>query len=283
MAFNYFGGKVSLLDNLYRHFPKHVHFVDVFGGSFAVTINKSMPSDIETANDINEDVINFFKVLREKKDELIEQLHFTPVARNEYNNCFYQKSESHDDVERARAFFVRCRQSFYGLGSQRQNKGWHLAKTKKYTSGWAETNSRWSNGIKNLDEIAHRLLTIQIECKPYQDLISSCDTSGTFFYCDPPYPHECRSGSRDYKYEFSIDDHHELASILKNIQGKAMISSFSNDLYEKELFADWTMVKFPKKKNKMQSSKIVQECIWMNYDVQDIEVNLFSEELQESN
>jgi len=267
IAFNYFGGKFTWLDNLYQHFPRHKHFVDVFCGSMVVTLNKER-SLIDTANDINGDVVNFFKVLREKPDQLIHKLMLTPVSREEYNNAYYSQGLQVDDVERARMFFVRARQSFYGLGAQRLNKGWHLAKTHTGAK-YGETVSKWINAIDKLDAIISRLSTIQLENKHYRDIIRAIDFPEAFFYLDAPYPEQIRKSKNDYKYDFTDDDHVELAYEANKCTGKVMISSYECDLmdtlYPKH---DWMKVKFPVKKNNIRSG-LVQECIYMNYEPSD--------------
>lgn len=273
IAFNYFGGKYTWVEHLYKHFPSHYHFIDVFCGSMAVTLNKDR-SRIDTANDINSDVFNFFKVLREKPDELIHLLMITPVSREEYNFSFYSQDKDVSDVERARMFFVRARQSFYGLGAQRENKGWHLSKTKTGAK-YGETVSKWINSIDKLDLVLARLSTIQLENKCFRDLIPAVDYADAFFYLDPPYPEESRKSKNDYKFDFTNQDHEDLAGIVNGIKGKAMLSSYDcnliNDLYPAE---KWTKIKFPVKKNNIRSGE-VQECIWINYEL-DTPLNLFS-------
>jgi len=64
IAFNYFGGKFTWLDHLYANFPNDFnHLVDVFGGSFCVSLNYK-GKVIKTANEINDDITNFFQLLR---------------------------------------------------------------------------------------------------------------------------------------------------------------------------------------------------------------------------
>ena len=262
IAINYFGGKFTFVDQLEKYFPEHVHFVDLFAGSLAVTLNKK-PSMIDTANDINGEVINFFRVLRNQPDELIALLSLTPISRQEYNNAYYQKDSIESDLERARGFYVRARQSFYGLGAQRQNKGWHASKTISRAKR-PETVSKWINALEKLDSCVERLLQVQIENQHYADILEKLDFPGAFFYCDPPYTLDCRGSKNDYTFDFTNEDHRLLSEKLHSIQGKAMISGYDSELMN-ELYADWYQVKFPKKKNNIRT-KIVQECIWMNYD-----------------
>lgn len=153
IAFNYFGGKFTWLDYLYDNFPKDfTHLVDVFGGSFCVSLNYK-GKVIRTANEINEDITNFFEVLRNNESELVRLLLLTPCSNLEFNNCWEPSS---DKIEQARRFYVRVRQSFFGLGAQKQNKGWHMAK-KHVNANGGETVSKWNNAIEKLYDVAEKL------------------------------------------------------------------------------------------------------------------------------
>lgn len=260
IAFNYFGGKSTWTDHLYDHFPHDFnHLVDLFGGSFAVSLNYQ-GNVIKTANEINSDITNFFKVLRDNESELIKKLELTPCSLGEYNECW---NDSDDNIEQARRFYVRIRQSFFGLGAQRQNKGWHMAKTKSNVNG-GETVSKWNNAIDKLYKVAEVIrMNFQITNYDFSECIDRLDFPGAFFYCDPPYPKETRASFNDYKFEFSTDQHIELANRLHSIEGRAMISSYNSELYN-DLYHDWTKVEFPEKRNNIRST-MVQEVIWMNY------------------
>ena len=260
IAFNYFGGKFTWLKYLYTNFPSDfVHLIDLFAGSMSVSLNYSGKA-LRTANEINHDITNFFEVLRDHEDELVRKLRLTPCSNHEYNNCW---SYSDDKIERARRFYVRVRQSFFGLGAQRKNKGWHLAKTKLYAKT-GETVSRWNNAIEKLHEVATIIReNFQITNYDYQDAITKLDFPGAFFYVDPPYSKRSRKSYNDYKFEFTDDDHYKLAERLHDIKGLAMVSGYDCSLMN-ELYEDWRKVKLPVKRNNIRSSE-VQEVIWMNY------------------
>lgn len=271
IAFNYFGGKFTFLDQLYANFPKDFkHLVDVFGGSFVVSLNYR-GKVIKTANELYGEITNFFQVLREQEAALIQSLELTPCSELEYQQC-WDKTE--DSLERARRFYVRVRQSFFGLGAQRKSKGWHMAKTKCNCQG-GETVSCWNNAVDKLYEVARVIRSnFQITNDDCFTCIQRIDFKEAFFYLDPPYPRGCRASYNDYLFEFSDEDHIRLAEQLHRIQGKAMISSYNNPLYE-ELYHDWRKVEFPKRKNNIRSSE-VQEVIWMNYPPNETR-NLFNQ------
>lgn len=266
IAFNYFGGKFTFLDEIYAHFPVAFdHMCELMAGSAVLSINyKAERPLVRTINEINGDITNFFKVLRENPENLCEMLLLTPVSEEEYIRCW---DSTEEPIEKARRFYVRVRQSFFGLGAQRKNKGWHMAKSKVNASG-GETVSRWNNSIPKLYEVAEVLATnFQIINGDYKDCISRIDSPEAFFYADPPYPLQSRVSKNDYKYEFDNDLHLELSEILHGLEGKAMISSYDNELY-RELYSDWTMVKLTKKLNGLRT-KSQQECLWFNYDISE--------------
>lgn len=260
IAFNYFGGKLTWLKYIYSQFPANFnHLIDLFAGSLAVSLNYK-GKIIRTANEINTDITNFFKVLRDHEAELTKLLLLTPCSESEYNNSW---TFSGDKIEQARRFYVRCRQSFNGLGCQRKNKGWQMAKTE-VRANTGETVSKYNNGIEKLHEVAEIIrANFQIMNMDYLDCIDRIDFPKAFFYCDPPYPKETRGSFNDYKYEFTTENHIQLADRLHNIEGLAMVSSYKSKLYDR-LYKDWRKVKFPIKKNNIRK-KYVQEVIWMNY------------------
>jgi len=265
IAFNYFGGKFTFLDELYQYFPvDFTHLVDVFAGSFVVSLNYK-GKVIKTANEINEEVTNFFTVLRDRRPELVQALQLTPCSNAEFNRCWDMTG---DPLERARRYYVRVRQSFYGLGAQRQNKGWHMTKMQVNCQGGA-TVSKWKNAIPKLDEVALQIAqNFQITNFDYQDCIDKIDFDRAFFYCDPPYPLSCRKSQKDYyRFEFTDDDHINLAKKLYKIKGLAMVSSYDNELYDK-LYTQkgWQKIKLAPKMNNIRSGK-VQEVIWFNYSI----------------
>ncbi len=153
IAFNHFGSKFSWLENLYSFFPSDfIHLIDLFGGSFSVALN--YPGNIiKTANEIDEEITNFFQVLRDNEPELLRLLLLTPCSKSEFNNCWQY---SNNNIERARRFYVRARQGIFGMGTQSKNKGWHLAKKHVNASG-GETVSKWNNAIEKLHKVAEVL------------------------------------------------------------------------------------------------------------------------------
>ncbi|MDO8637916.1 MAG: DNA adenine methylase, partial [Dehalococcoidia bacterium] len=114
ICFGWYGGKFSHLNWLLPLLPRTNHYCEVFAGSAAVLLNRE-PSPVETYNDIDGEVANFFRVLRDNKDELIYAIGLTPFSREEFKLALSNHKDGLADVERARRFFVRARQVRTGL------------------------------------------------------------------------------------------------------------------------------------------------------------------------
>jgi len=266
IAFGWYGGKFSHLGWLLPLLPKTRHFCEPFGGSAAVLINRE-PSPIETYNDLDGEVVNFFRVLREQKDALVEAIGLTPFSREEFEKAISEPTDTLSDLERARRFYVLARQVRTGLAQKASSGRWaHCRLTSR--AGMAGAVSRWLGAVEALPEIAQRLLRVQIEHDDAISVIRRYDSKETLFYCDPPYPHGSRGDSNAYKYEMSDDDHRELAEVLHQVKGKVALSSYHCDLMS-ELYADWNYVEGPPRL--VHSVKSLRtEVLWVNYEIEGV-------------
>lgn len=263
IAFGWYGGKFSHLDWLLPLLPTARHYCEPFGGSAAVLINRE-PSPVETYNDIDGEVVNFFRALRDHKEQLIEAIGLTPFSREEFEIAISEQRDHLSDVERARRFFVRARQVRTGLAQKASSGRWaHCLLTSR--AGMAGAVSRWLGSVEGLSEIIQRLLRVQIENAPAVEVIKRYDSEETLFYCDPPYPHDARSDSNAYAFEMTDDEHRELAEALHGIRGKVALSSYHCNLMD-ELYGDWQYVEAPLKA--IHSSKALRrEVLWINYSL----------------
>jgi DNA adenine methylase len=262
IAFGWYGGKYSHLDWLLPLLPKTTHFCEPFGGSAAVLINRE-PSPVETYNDIDGDVVNFFRVLRDKKDDLIEKIGLTPFSYEEYVKAIAEKGNKNlPDVERARLFYIRARQSRTGLAQGATAGRWAYCRLTSRAE-MAGAVSRWLGAVKDLPLIAQRLLRVQIENRPAIDVIKRYDSAETLFYCDPPYPHECRGDIHAYGYEMSDKEHRDLAEILNSVKGKVALSSYRCKLMD-ELYGNWKRIDDGEKMCH-SIKKLRKEALWVNY------------------
>jgi DNA adenine methylase len=261
ICFGWYGGKYSHLDWLLPLLPEAHHYCEPFGGSAAVLLNRE-PSPVETYNDIDGEVVNFFRVLRDKKDKLIEAIGLTPFSREEFYLAITDHGSELSDLERARRFFVRARQVRTGLAQTASLGRW--ANCKRTTrAGMSGVVSRWLGSVEGLPEIAERLLRVQIENRPALDVIKLYDDEDTLFYCDPPYPHAARRDSKAYGFEMEDADHTQLARLLAGVKAKVAVSGYRCDLMD-SLYKAWRRVEAPPKK--CHSVKRPRtEALWMNY------------------
>lgn len=265
IAFGWYGGKYSHLDWLLPLLPEATHYCEPFGGSAAVLINRP-PAPIETYNDIDGEVVNFFQVLREQKDALVEAIGLTPFSRAEFEVAINQSAEVLSDLERARRFYIRARQVRTGLAQKASSGRWaHCLLTSR--AGMAGAVSRWLGAVEDLPLIAQRLLRVQIECAPAIEVIKRYDSAETLFYCDPPYPHGSRGDANAYAHEMTDEQHRELALVLRQVRGKVVLSSYQCELMD-ELYGDWRRIE--------ASEKIVhsvktprREILWLNYETEE--------------
>nr|WP_202798137.1 DNA adenine methylase [Methanocella conradii] len=261
IAFGWYGGKYSHLNWLLPLLPYTHHYCEPFGGSAAVLLNRH-PSPIETYNDIDGEVVNFFRVLRNQTEDLIKAIALTPFSREEFALAISEPDGELSDLERARRFFVRARQVRTGLAQTASIGRWANCKLTS-RAGMSGAVSRWLGSIEGLPEIAERLLRVQIENRPAIEVIRLYDSKDTLFYCDPPYPHESRGDVKSYKYEMSEEEHLRLADVLHGVKGKVAISGYHCELMDR-LYNDWKCIEEPVK-NCHSIKKPRREVLWVNY------------------
>lgn len=253
-AFPYFGSKLSLLDHILPILPEHEHYVEPFGGSGAVLLNKP-PSKIETYNDLDLDVVTFFRVLRQNPQELARQIEFTPYAREEYNLAKVPGDVS--DIERARLFYIRIRQGFNA--TTLTYTGWRREKTASRGTSTPET---WANSVPHVLDIVDRLKRVQIENLPAADLIKQLDSPSTLFYLDPPYVLQTRNYKKAYAYEMSNHQHKLLLKLITSLKGKVILSGYSHEIYE-EMLSGWIRIDIPVRINSSKAHRT--ERLWVNF------------------
>jgi DNA adenine methylase len=261
IVFGWYGGKYSHLNWLLPLLPKTPNYCEPFGGSGAVLLNRE-PSSVETYNDIDGEVVNFFRVLRDHKKKLIEAIGLTPFSREEFHIACQDFGPHLSELERARRFFVRARQVRTGLAQTASLGRWaNCMNTSR--NGMSGVVSRWLGSMKGLADVAERLLRVQIENRPAIEILQVYDSPQTLFYCDPPYPHEVRGDSKAYGFEMSDAEHQELAEVLNRIKGLAAVSGYRCDLMDR-LYKGWRREAAAAKKCH-SVKKPRAEVLWMNY------------------
>ena len=217
-ALRYYGGKWRLAPWIISHFPPHQNYVEPCGGAASVLLQKPR-SPLETYNDLDGNVVNFFRVLRDQPDELIRKIRLTPWAREEYELSL---ETCEDVVERARRFFVTIMMSIPGAISATAGQWRHWSK-------YVGTPLRLYT--ETLEWATERLEGVQIESVEYGRMLSDYDTEDTLFYLDPPYMTSERASPNIYAFEWTNADHIQAANLLRQCAGYVVVSGYACDLY----------------------------------------------------
>ena len=172
----------------------------------------------EVYNDLDEEVVNFFRVLQEPSvsERLNELLRMTPFSRKEYELAY---KPSDDRVERARRLVIR---SWMGYGSNAHNRTRKSGFRANATRSGTVPAHDWVNYSECFPLLVERLRGVIIECKDAADILRTHDSSQTLHYVDPPYIHSTRARGmrqRDYNFELDDDQHAELAKVLISLRG----------------------------------------------------------------
>lgn len=256
----YPGAKNRLAPWICQYIPtNHLVYLEICAGSLAILLNKPR-SHIETVNDLDGEITNFFTVLRDRTEELERKIALTPFSRREYERAY---DECTDDIESARRFAVKCWMGF-GCGNLYRNgfKSGQQAHSPNPAKAWAELP-------ETLLTAAQRLKGVQIENLPAIELIGRYDTDDVFIYADPPYLHGTRKNYL-YKHEMSNAEHKELLDALIVHPGKVLISGYDNNLYNTVL-SGWNKVQ---KNTRAEGGRKRTETLWMNYDIEEKQMSL---------
>lgn len=251
----YYGGKWNIAPWIISHFPEHENYVEPCSGACSVLLRKPR-STLETINDLDNQVITFFSVLRDKSDELIRKIALTPWARLEYESSLIP---CEDEIEQARRFFISCWMSYNGgTGNNPRLFGW-----RHTTDSRSRLPASFDIINHSLAQITERLQGVQIENRDYKDVIRTYDNDAALIYLDPPYVAGTRTNNIDwYAHEWSNDDHIEAADLLCQAQGYVVISGYACPLYA-DLYEAQGWQRFDKEAQTNGGGKRV-ESIWIS-------------------
>lgn len=242
--FAYFGGKTTLARRIVALLPSHSHYVEPFAGSLAVLLAKP-PSAMETVNDIDGDLMAFWRVLRDQPTELARVCALTPHSRAEHQAAYDRAGCG--DVERARRVWVCLTQ---GRGGTLLRTGWRHYVTAPDATGMPDYLRGY---VQRIAEAAQRLQGVSLECRPAAEVIERYGAEpGVLLYVDPPYlgstrggPGDARGRTRRYVHELHGQaEHAELLERLCRCRAVVVLSGYPSPLYEDAL-AGWCRVEFP--------------------------------------
>lgn len=246
----YPGGKWRIADWIISHFPPHKVYLEPYFGSGAIFFKKE-PSYIETVNDINGEIVNFFRVCRDYPEEFAKVANLTPFAREEFQFCY---DPAEDPIERARRVLVRYHQSFGTCNCSK--KTWKNVKTY----GGPRCATMWNNLPDVIISCGERLKNAQIENTNAISLIERYNDPNTLIYCDPPYLNKLRKKNM-YADEMSDFDHVVLLETIAKSRANVIISGYDNELYNSVL-CGWSS---DMKETVIQMGLHRTEKIWFNF------------------
>lgn len=252
----YPGSKQRIAPWIIEQMPKHHSYLEPYFGGGAILFNKE-PSRIETINDLDDDVINLFRVIKNSvaREKLIKEIVLTPYARQEYDEAFPVNPELLLPVDRAKNFLIR---SGMGHGFRLCEKcGW---KKDVYAREAAYAVRYWNDLPEVITNVAQRLKMVQIEHKPAVELIKAFNHDNVLIYADPPYVMSTRT-RKQYRHEMTDEEHAELCKTLLLHTGPVILSGYDNDIYNKYLHG-WRKISTPAR---AENSLPRTEVLWMNY------------------
>jgi len=253
-ATRYYGGKWKLAPWIISHFPRHENYVEPCGGAASVLLQKQ-PSRLETYNDLDGNVVNFFRVLRSKPDALCEAIEMTPWSREEYEAAL--KPADVDDVEAARRMWC-CLNMSINAGNGMVDPGMRFAVRGEKLS---QMKSR-DEIIINLRRVAARLRDVQIENRPALEVIERYVVEGTLCYFDPPYVSDTRSHKKRYAFEWTDDDHRKAADLLEASGAMVVVSGYACPLYS-EIYENRGWRRYDKRVSTNSGGSRI-ESLWVN-------------------
>ncbi|MBZ9690695.1 DNA adenine methylase [Clostridium sp. M14] len=254
------GSKWSMAKKIIDIIPKHNIYLEPFFGSGAVFFSKS-PCNTEILNDLDGEVVNLFRTIRDNSEELAQKVFLTPYSREEYKESYERNNKDLDNIEKARQFLIRSNMARAGM--QYYSSSWRHAgpvlgaKTKQRVTG------DWNKVPERILEAAVRLKDAEIENKNAFDLIKKYNREDCLIYVDPPYLLSTRR-QRYYNVEMTEDQKHlELLELLKKHSGPIIISGYESELYQ-DILKDWNTIKI---KTNAEQGKERIEVLWFNFEL----------------
>ena len=246
------GGKSYLSKSIISLMPRHLHYVEPYGGGLAVLLDRD-PFDrslfydgdpeghsyhqgvSEVVNDINRRLTNFWRVLQDKESfadfkRIIEVTPFSQVEWDEAGSEIILEPTLALDVKAAVAFFIRCRQSLAG-----RFKGFTPLSRTRTRRSMNEQVSAWLSSIDGLEPVSQRLRRVVILNDEATAVMKREDSEYTLFYCDPTYLPETRVAKDAYEHEMTPEQHEEFLGVAKERRGIVMISGYPSEMYNKAL------------------------------------------------
>lgn len=254
--FVYYGGKQQTAAAIADLLADHTHYVEPYAGSLAVLLAKP-PSRMETVNDLDGDLMLFWRVLRDRPEELARACALTPHSRAE-RELALERGEQLADLERARRVWVCLTQ---GRTGTLRNTGWRFDSSDNAHTSMPR---RMAGYVERIMQVAARLAQVSLECRPALDVVAAYGAKrNTLLYLDPPYLGAVRE--RNYRHEMRTEtDHRALADALHACAATVVVSGYASELYDRELFAGWHRRELAAATSQGGTWKDRVEVLWSN-------------------
>ncbi|MGS2588056.1 DNA adenine methylase [Streptomyces hebeiensis] len=252
----YFGSKQRVADWIVNLLPDHGHYVEPFAGGLSVLLAKG-PSRMETVNDLDGDLMTFWRVLRDRPTELVRACALTPHSRAELTATW---EPTDDELELARRIWCRLAQ---GRSGTLRNTGWrhYIDPAGSVTSmpGYLEAY------VSRLATAAERLHRVSLEYLPALTLIGKYGAQpDVLLYVDPPYLGTARGWGNNYRCEMKTEaEHRELAAALADCAAAVVLSGYDSPLYA-ELYDGWHRYTRRTMTGNATAAKNRTEVLWAN-------------------
>jgi DNA adenine methylase len=271
--FKWVGGKSRLRKQIIALLPKHTCYVELFSGAAWVLFGKP-PSNVEVLNDIDQELVTLFRMVKEKPEELIASFEWELVSRAEFNRLANLDTDTLTDIQRAHRFYYLI---MAGWGGE--------LKYPRFQTSISDGGhgNRLIGALETLQErlapVHKRLSTVIIENLSWQKCLERYDSSNTVMYIDPPYPDNGVNYAHNMR---GWDEHRDLADHLHKTQCKWVLSSYDipeiRDLYPDKYVVPVQSASGMKAKKNGNERVINKEVLITNFLPDSMSVSYFKDQ-----
>lgn len=256
-ALRYHGSKFRLAPWIMQFFPAHQTYVEPFGGAAGVLIQKPK-SYAEVYNDLDGEIVNFFRVLRDPvlRGVLIEQIQLTPYARAEFELAW---EDATDQIERARRVAIRAQMGFGSAGATKSSTGFRIDTKRAY--GTAQ--HLWAAYPDAIATAGQRFEGVLIENREATEVMLQHDDAQTLHFVDPPYVLSTRVRSGGYRHEMTDVNHQALLQVLLELEGMVVLSGYDSDIYN-TMLEGWERFETKARISANRGTALRNEIVWIS-------------------
>jgi DNA adenine methylase len=225
---SYVGGKGTHLSTLLPLIPQTHTYVEPYGGAASVLLNRR-PSTIEVFNDLNDNLVNLFQVIRDPDtaEDFQARVEATLYSRAEFHEAVRITVHGTEDrVLRAWATYVVHNLGISGK-LHTSNGNWSRSRDQRLNT------ARWWRKYERIAQVHDRFRHVQIESRDALQVIETWDSARTTFYLDPPYVLETRGDRGYYQFEQPEDHHRQLVDLLLEVEGCVVLSGYEHPVYDR--------------------------------------------------